>query len=199
MTASSEVNVLYENEKHWANIKDAYLIKPIVGGIGRILVLEDPFKSKYECTTCNGKGHTEEICKWCLGTKFEKGKEENGYCRDCTVGEGIGKLSGKTLGKTLCTTCRGTGGLLATPEDNQKRPTMGRVLAISETGIQEVKVNDKVIYTTYTGSPFEFMDCPLRVIMERDLLGLVKQLKSNVEGLTEGSFVDLDNTGTPHV
>jgi co-chaperonin GroES (HSP10) len=194
---SKKVNIVLEEiDPQWANIKGQYLISPIYGGSGRVLVQEDPYKSKYECSKCHGVGHLGEVCKWCLGTKFEKGKEENGYCRDCTVGAD-NNAAGKTLGHVACDLCHGTGGSIVVPDENQRNTTTGDILAISNRDILEVRVGDKVMFTNYSGSPFKFMDIDLRIIIERDLLGKVKQLKHNVEGLNEGNFADLENTGVP--
>ena len=184
-----------QEKDQWANVLDEYMLSPILGGEGRILVKEDGFKSQYECSKCHGKGHLGEVCQYCLGTRFEKGKEENGYCRDCTIGEGG---AGKTLGYVACDLCKGSGGSIITPDESQRNTTTGDVLAISKDGIRQVRVGDKVLFTNYTGSPFKFMKVDLRVMQERDLLCLVKQLKNNVQGLTEGSYADLENTGTPH-
>jgi co-chaperonin GroES (HSP10) len=184
------------NPDNWANVNEMYMLSPILGGSGRLLILEDPFKSQFECTKCHGKGHLGVVCKWCLGTRFEKGKEENGYCRDCTVGA-VG--AGKTLGYEACDLCHGQGGSIVTPEESQKNTTTGNILAISSSGIEQVKVGDKVMFTNYTGHPFKFMRKDFRMVTEKDLLCLVKQLKSAVPGLNEDTFADLENTGTPHV
>ncbi len=185
----------FNRETSWANIKDQYMLSPILGGDGRILIKEDPYKDRFECTTCHGKGHTEEICKWCNGTKWEKGDEENGYCRDCTVGEaGLGK----TLGFVPCKSCNGQGGSIIVPDENKRNTTMGDVLAVSEDGINILKPGDKVLFTNYTGSPFKFIETDLRVCCEKDILCIAKLLKPNVDGLTEGTYAELDNIGVPH-
>ena len=181
---------------NWAKIADQYLLSPIYGGNGRVLVKEDPYKSKYECSQCGGIGHTGEICKYCKGTGYDKGKEENGYCRDCTVGGG-GTAVGKTLRHVPCSQCGGRGGTIITPEENEKNATTGIVLAISNRDILEIKVGEKVMFTSYSGSPFKFSGQDLRIIIERDLLGKVRQLKKNVDSLNESSFAELENTGVP--
>jgi len=181
----------------WAAIKDQYMISPIYGGNGRVLVQEDPYKSKFDCTNCDGRGHLGVVCKYCKGTGYDKGKEENGPCRDCN-NEAQGPLN-KSLGFDLCPDCHGRKGLIVIPDENQRNTTTGSVLAISNREILEVKVGDKVMFTNYSGSPFKFLDIDLRIIIEKDLLGKVKQLKKNVEGINEGTFAELDNMGVPRV
>lgn len=183
--------------KHWANVKDQYLLSPIYGGDGRVLIKQDDFKSRYDCSKCGGRGHTGEVCHYCLGTKFEKGKEENGYCRDCTVGDTHTSV-GKTLGHVPCDLCKGTGGSIVTPDDSKNDTTMGNVIAVSSTDIKCVKQGDKVMYSTWFGNKFEFMGLVLRIGVEKDLFCLVKQLKQNVDSVREQGFADLENTGVPH-
>lgn len=184
------------NTDQWAVIKDQYLISPIYGGNGRVLVQEDPFKSKFDCSKCGGQKHLGVICPRCQGTRYVKGDD----CWECQVStEMTSGTSGgkKSIGFVPCSECNGKGGLIVIPEENQRNTTTGQVLAISNREILEVKVGDKVMFTNYSGSPFKFLDIDLRIIIERDLLGKVKQLKKNVDGLNEGSFADLTNTGTP--
>lgn len=184
------------NKNNWANIKDQYMLSPINGGEGKVVIKEDEFKSRFDCTTCGGVGCTPEVCPQCLGTKYHKGKEENGYCPDCTVGAGTPLQ--KSYGKILCETCKGQGGTIIFADDSKKNSTMGNIIAISRRNILEVKVGDKVLFTNYTGSPFTFLDVALRVCQERDLLGILKQLKKNVDGVVSGSYADLENTGVVH-
>ena len=177
----------------WAVIKDQYMISPIYGGNGRVLVQEDPFKSKFDCSECLGLGHNGVVCMFCKGTTYHRGKEENGACPDCN-NEAQGPLN-KSLGFQLCKKCNGTGGTIVIPDESKRNTTTGQVLAVSDRDIQEFQVGDKVMFTNYSGSPFNFIGLDLRIIIERDLLGKVKQLKSNIEGLTEGKFAEIENTG----
>jgi co-chaperonin GroES (HSP10) len=184
------------NTDQWAVIKDQYIISPIYGGNGRVLVQEDPFKSKFDCSTCGGQKHLGVVCPRCNGTKHVK--EED--CWECAVDSEYtsgSTASKKSIGFVPCSECNGKGGLIVIPEENQRNTTTGQVLAISDREILEVKVGDKVMFTNYSGSPFKFLDVDLRIIIERDLLGKVKQLKKNVDGLNEGTFAELENTGTP--
>jgi co-chaperonin GroES (HSP10) len=181
-------------EGSWATIKGQYAISPIYGGNGRVLVQEDPFKSKYDCTKCGGKKHLGVVCPRCKGTRYVKGED----CWECAVDSEYtsgSTASKKSIGFVPCNECNGKGGLIVIPEENQRNTTTGTILAVSNREILEVKVGDKVMFTNYTGSPFKFLDVDLRIIIEKDLLGKVKQLKKSVDGLTEGSFAELDNVG----
>lgn len=184
---------VYNN--HFAKIKDQYMVHPIRGGDGRVLVSEDPFKSKYDCSECGGKGHTSVKCPHCKGTKYHNTKESNGECPDCTVGTSDGRT---TYGYVLCPKCSGKGGTIIIPDESKRNTTTGTVLAVSYEGIMEVKVGDKLLYTSYTGTPFNFCDCDLRVMVEKDAIAILKQLKTNVDSIEQRSYADLQNTGTPH-
>lgn len=194
----------------WANIKNQYLISPIYGGNGRVLIMEDPFKSRFDCTGCGGKGHTEEICPECNGERtikrvikktLVKGKWEEECsieaCAACAPANDPTNAVNRSYGYKLCPQCNGKQGTIIIPEEGQKNTTTGTVLAVSDRDILEVKPNDKVMFTNYTGSPFKFLDIDLRICIERDLLGKVKQLKKVTDGLNEGNFADLQNIGVP--
>lgn len=47
-----------------------------------ILILEDPFRTGYECKTCDGKGHSEEICSSCSGSKVKAKNPEYDQTKD---------------------------------------------------------------------------------------------------------------------
>lgn len=183
------------NPQNWANVKNEYLLSPILGGDGRVLIRQDDFKSRFDCASCDGKGHTNETCPYCLGTKYDKGKSDNGPCRDCTIGEGDGRI---TYGKVPCSTCSGKGGTIVIPDDAKSDTTMGNIIAISMYGIKHVKINDKVMYHIYTGIKFKFLEQTFRVAMEKDLLCLVKQMKKSTDIIQQESYADLDNTGVAH-
>lgn len=189
MKINNQIPIL---DPQWAKIKDSYMISPIYGGNGRVLVQEDPFKSKYDCTKCDGKKHLGVKCTYCDGTKYDKGREDRGRCRDCEV---LTELGMRSLGFVPCDQCKGQGGLIVTPEDSQKNATTGNVLAISNRDILEIKTGDKVIFTNYSGSPFKIAEVELRIIIERDLLGIVKMLKKGVDSMNEGTFADIANAG----
>lgn len=191
---------------NWAKIKDSYMISPIYGGNGRVLVQEDPFKSRYECSECGGSGHTDKICPDCDGTKIKekegtgtlvKGKMQYEIIKyECTSCKPTGaNIINRAYGYVLCPKCDGKQGLIITPEDSQKNATTGNILAISNRDILEVKTGDKVIFTNYSGSPFKIADVELRIIIERDLLGIVKFLKKGVDSMNEGTFADIANAG----
>lgn len=195
--AAPKQNVEVMKPEEWGNIKGVYLISPISGGDGRVLVKEDPPTSKFDCVDCGGAGHKGVICKYCKGTKFDKGDEENGYCRDCTIGDTSSGI-GRTLGFDPCPTCHGKGGTIIIPDEAKKNTTMGTVIAISSNGINVLKINDRVIYTNYTGTQFKMLDEDLRVIIEKDILGKIKQLKANADAIVQGEYADLANTGVVH-
>ena len=185
----------FNDTKCWASIADQYMLSPIYGGMGRVLIKQDEFKSRFDCTNCNGKGYIDEVCQYCLGTKFQRGKEENGECPDCTVGTSDGRV---TYGKTPCSVCKGRGGSIIIPDDAKSDTTMGVIIAVSATDITTTKPGDKVMYSSYYGTKFEFCGNILRIGTEKDLFCLVKQLKSNVDTVREQSFADLENSGVAH-
>lgn len=79
-----------------------------------IIVLEDQFRTGYECTKCDGSGHGEEQCPRCQGSLIESIDDT------CKVCDGVGKVADlfRPVGDTHipnmekmkeCRQCRGTG------------------------------------------------------------------------------------------
>jgi len=180
------------NTKHWANIKDEYMIQPIFGGDGRVLVKVDGFKSKYDCTACQGKGHTDVVCGRCQGKKVFFNSVSEIPCPDCSVGENEGKV---TYGFRLCEQCRGLGGTIIIPDTSQRNTDSGDVLAISTVGINIIRPGMKVLLATYSGVPFKFMDIDFKIMVEKDILGIIRQLKTVTDGMHQDSYADMENLG----
>jgi len=179
----------------WANIKDEYMFQPIYGGDGRVLVQIDGFKSKYDCTACSGKGHIDEKCPRCNGTKLVNDGVADIPCTLCTVGTSDGR---KTYGFKLCPQCNGRQGTIIIPETSQRNTDSGNVLAISKVGINILKPGMKVLIATYSGVPFKFMDIDFKIMIEKDILGIMRQLKNVTGSMEQGTYADLDNLGIAH-
>jgi co-chaperonin GroES (HSP10) len=183
---------LADLEQQWGIISDQTALRPIGD---RILVLEDEFKSRYDCTACKGTGHTEEVCPYCLGTKRFKGKKDTDeICPDCTV---TGELN-KTFGKVICPICKGRQGTIVVPDDSKKRPTTGKIIAVGSL-VTEFNVGDNILFTNYTGQDFEVDGFKLRIMRQHDVYCQRKALNKNKTSesvqVDENSRTDPDNVG----
>lgn len=185
----------FKELNYWANIADQYMFQPILGGDGRVLIRIDDYKSKFACTACEGRGHTNVKCGRCNGTKISFDGIAQSHCLACTVGTSDGR---KTYGFALCEQCQGRQGTIIVPDTSQKNSDSGVVLAVSKVGINILKPEMKVLVATYSGIPFRFMDIDFKVMIEKDILGIIRQLKPNVENLAQGSYADLENVGIAH-
>jgi co-chaperonin GroES (HSP10) len=181
-----------KQKENWANIKDQYMLQPIFGGDGRVLVKVDEFKSKFDCTLCLGKGHLGKPCGRCHGTKMYNDGIANVPCPTCSTGHAEGLV---TLGFQLCEQCKGLGGTIIIPDVSKKMTDSGDVLAISKEGIKILKPGMKVLTATYTGVPFEFLDIKFKIIVEKDILGIMLQMKDVVYGVNQGTYADMENLG----
>jgi co-chaperonin GroES (HSP10) len=168
----------------------------------RLLVIEDEFRSGYECTVCLGK--TKVPCAKCGA----KGYAVCDNCRGsghsilvpgakCTVCLGVGKLvcEGCNGAKTTaCEACGGRGvteGGLVIPEASERRPTTGVVVSTGWkvnsriarflawfTRKQIIQRGQSVIYTSFSGHVYD-LELPndevvvIRVIQETDILSIV--------------------------
>jgi co-chaperonin GroES (HSP10) len=175
---------------HWAIIKETEALRAIGH---RILVLEDEFKSGYECKDCNGSGHTEEKCPHCFGTGMWKAKPDNGSCPDCEVGTSDGR---KSLGFKICPTCKGRSGMIIIPDDAKRRPCTGVILS-KGSEVTEFTVGSRVLYTNYTGTDFELLGgVKLRIMLDHDVMAEYKKLKKVSPSIGTGAITkDLQEHG----
>jgi co-chaperonin GroES (HSP10) len=168
------------NPNEWAVLLESEALR---ANGSRLIVLEDEFRSGYECKDCSGTGHTNIKCKHCKGTKFHKGKEENGSCPDCEVGTSDGR---KSFGYELCETCKGQQALVIIPDTAKRRPLTGRVVSAGR-ACTEFSVGDRVMFTNYTGTDFELKGgVKIRIIMEQDILCEYKSLKKGEKTASTG-------------
>jgi|SRR5580765_234803 len=169
------------NPNEWAIINETECFRAIGH---RIMVLEDEFRSGYECKACDGSGHTNIKCKHCKGTGLHKGKEENGSCPDCEVGTSDGR---KSLGYELCSVCNGRSGLIVVPDSSKRRPLTGRIVSAGR-DVTEFKVGDRVMYTNFTGTDFDLKGgVRIRVMLDHDVMTEYKQLKKGASVGNSGS------------
>ena len=133
----------------------------------RILVIEDPFKSGYECQTCSATGSV--VCDGCNGT----GQSVVTMHARCSTCQGA-----KTM---TCPECKGKGVLLVIPQASERRPTTGRIVSIGPK-VRELKREQSVLYADYVGHLMELsyedengrkQDCNLRVLRESEILAKI--------------------------
>jgi Chaperonin 10 Kd subunit len=105
----------------------------------KIMVLEDDFKSGYECDDCKKSGKIK--------------------CPDCD--DGSSRLNHdvqcKTCHQTMlidCPACKGKGEFLVIPDSSQRRPTTGTVVSVGES-VKKRKLGHRVMYPSFCG---EVMD-----------------------------------------
>lgn len=169
--------------KEWAVIKETEALRAIGH---RILILEDEFKSGYECRACGGTGHTDEKCIYCKGTTFYRGDPEKGACRDCEVGTAG---AAKSLGYTVCPECKGKSGVIVIPDEAKRRPCTGVILSKGR-DVTEFEVGTRVMYTNYTGTDFELVGgTKLRIMLDHDVMAEYKKLKRVVPSVGTGAIV----------
>jgi co-chaperonin GroES (HSP10) len=137
----------------------------------RLLVIEDEFRSGYECPDCVGKKKIkspeleELVCENCDGSgKSVISKEAR--CSAC-----------RGLGRTICKTCLGKGGVIVVAQASERRPTTGTVVSTGDK-VQHAKRGESVIYTSFSGHVYD-LELPggetivIRVIQESDILAKV--------------------------
>lgn len=168
--------IIEDKPEWWGIINDKFALSP--NGT-RILIREDEFRTGLECTTCDGKGHTNEKCPLCKGTKFESsidpetGENTVFMCRACAVGEKGGRQS---YGFKLCPSCNGRTATIIIPETSERRPTSGVIIAIGKE-VNEFSIGDHVLYSNYVGQKFDFEDVVLRTMHQSDVYCRIKNMQ----------------------
>jgi co-chaperonin GroES (HSP10) len=136
----------------------------------RLLVIEDEFRSGYECRMClkSQAGIGWLVCENCGGTGASV-IVKDGKCSHC---DGVGRV--------LCQNCKGKGveeGGLVIPDASSRRPTTGIVVSIGDK-TERVQRGESVIYTSFSGHVYD-LELPngnivvIRVIQESDILAKV--------------------------
>ena len=137
----------------------------------RILVVEDEFRSGFECPECVGKKKIvspeleELVCESCNGS----GKSvivKDAKCSGC-----------KGSGRTLCPTCKGKGGVIVVAQASERRPTTGTVVSIGPE-VKNVERGESVLYTSFSGHVYDLalpngQEISIRIIQPMDILAKV--------------------------
>jgi hypothetical protein len=105
----------------------------------RIIIVEDEFRSGYECATCGGTGNVK--------------------CADCSNGtSAVNPLikCKSCAGRTwiLCADCGGKGATLVIPEQSERRPTTGTIVSIGP-DVTRLTRGQSVIYPSFCGHVFD--------------------------------------------
>jgi hypothetical protein len=120
----------------------------------RVIVLQDDYRSGFECPTCLDQGkHTvsgKEVstvrCEVCQGTgkRPKAGNAElKVRCTDCS-GEGW----------IVCPDCGGKGGTIVLAENTKGRPTTGTIVSIGPE-VTRWKRGEKCIYPNFSGHAYD--------------------------------------------
>jgi hypothetical protein len=149
----------------------------------RVLVLEDEFRSGYECDTCGKSGKVE--------------------CPDCTDGSSplnpdIQCKSCRGSRKIVCPDCNGKGETIVIPEVAKRRPTTGLIVSIGAE-VKTYQRGEYACYPNFCGDVWELSGLDangvestivLRMMKERELLCRVtghlslKRMKNRASQIT---------------
>lgn len=155
-----------------------------------ILILEDEFKSSYDCKECKGAGKIRATCLKCEGTgELEKGRGTAEF----PLTDTCGKCDGKGYEDRDCKVCNGKGCTVEIPKNQQKKPTSGTIVSVGPKA-KIYKVGDRVCYTTYTGHHLPFSENDrIRVMHEREAMCFIEDVTPDQSGINEFEFASGDN------
>lgn len=147
----------------------------------KIVIQLDPFKSGYECKSCNGTG-IGLPCVECSGT----GKNRHGS--PCKVCEGDPK---KFEGKT-CVACKGQGTSIVIPETAKSLPTSGRIVSAGPECKKRI-IGERVLFGAHTGYFLPFKgNIKLRIMREHEIMCLIHGVDKDI---AMGDFMVLEEDG----
>jgi hypothetical protein len=110
----------------------------------RLVIVQDPFVSGYECTTCGGKQIVNDVsyvsCPDCFS-----GKRGEKKCSTCS---GSAKIP--------CPDCQGKGGLIVVPDSSERRPTTGTVVSRGHL-VEHFERGQAVIYPSFAGHAYDLV------------------------------------------
>lgn len=153
-----------------------------------IIVLEDEFKSSYDCTVCEGTGEVIKSCLKCAGSAWVCSPDNPEVLIKC------GKCDGQGSQVKECAACNGKGALLEIPDQAKARPTSGKVVARGPDAHTYI-LGDRVAYSGYTGHLIPFKgNTRLRIMRETEPFCLVEDFDNGgmAQGGTPVEFVDKD-------
>jgi co-chaperonin GroES (HSP10) len=146
-------------------------------GGDRVLVLEDEFRSGYECLRCLGKQIVE--CDQCCGT----GQSSINNTLRCSKCEGKKRIQ--------CPDCAGKGvahGGIIIPEASIRRPTTGKIKSVGPK-VTEYEVGESVIYADFVGHVYDLgtgaFDIGGKEVMAVIRVLRESEIQSHIEGHME--------------
>lgn len=114
-------------------------------------VLQDKFKTGYECSTCGGESYLNEDCEACKGAgKVSIGTEYERFCSLCCP-DFLRESMGMQPGKKVCPTCKGKGALIIAPQVSEARPTSGVIKSVGP-NVKHLKVEDRILFSVFAGT-----------------------------------------------
>lgn len=143
----------------------------IEASFDRVAIIEDEFRSGYECDNCHETGRL--TCPECEGS----GKHRVIADAKCSECQGDGKLR--------CAACKGLGKLLEIPEYAKRRPTTGQIVS---RGLEVQRTNyfqagDFVMFPNYCGEVYDLhginsagkeLTIVVRVIKQHEIISKVR-------------------------
>lgn len=175
--AGSKANSINIRSKDNKCIVNESLVLEVKHG-DNIMILEDKFKSSYDCKTCKGSGKVIVGCLKCDGLgRFDPDT-------DC------GKCEGSGIVTKECPSCHGKGALVIIPDSSKGRPTSGTIVSMGP-DCSIYKLGDRVAYAGYIGNllPFKQND-RIRVMRETEPFCQIIELEK--DSMINFEFIDKD-------
>jgi hypothetical protein len=133
----------------------------------RVLIVEDDFRSGYECEACNEVGSL--VCPGCDGSGTSR----------VVVGAACSMCHGDK--KITCESCKGKGVLLEIPQASKRRPTTGIIVSVGWE-VKNFAIGDFALFPNYCGEVYDLsgvnsdgqeLTVVLRMLKEREIIARI--------------------------
>lgn len=134
----------------------------------KIIIQLDPFRSGYECKTCNGTG-TQSVCSRCNGTGKDRFEQ---LCPVC---------NGQPFISKDCPDCKGVGASIVVPESAKALPTSGRIVSAGPLCTKR-QVGERVLFGAHTGYFLPFKgNIRLRIMREHEVMCKIYGIEKDIQ------------------
>lgn len=131
----------------------------------QIIVLQDKFRTGYECKTCDGEGYIEGKCGACNG----EGIRGEALCNVCCP-KNLLQSGGYRMGGLICPNCKGMGSTIIAPDIAQRKATSGTIVSIGPE-CEYFVPGQRVLYSIFAGTEIEFKQkAVVRIMHEHEVM-----------------------------
>lgn len=134
----------------------------------QMIVLQDKFRTGFECKTCDGECYTNVICSYCHGIGTVGEGDLINFCNVCSNPQL--RHGHWRKGFQPCVDCNGKGALLVAPDIAQRKATSGTIVSVGPE-CEYFQPGQRVLYSIFAGTEIEFKQkAVVRIMHEHEVM-----------------------------